>query len=156
MTQYEITYIIISVIGLFISCISIFISVKSNIRAKNAIKLSQGQIELDIHQLLNQTKKDVMDVHLVIAEKCIDSEFDIKEILLQALNTAMERNLNAYEEACAKYLDDKVDKERFKKNYHVEIRRLVEDKNNKEKFDPTTSVYKAILKVYDEWNNLEK
>lgn len=149
MTPYEIIAIIISALGIIISIISIC-------RASKAHKISQGQIELSIHQLINQTKKDVMDVSITIAEKCSDNDFNMKEILKKAFNTANERNLNAYEEACAKYLDNKVDKERFKKNYHIEIRRLVEDSNNKEKFNATTSSYKAILKVYNEWNDLER
>lgn len=149
MTPYEIVAVVISSVGLLISIISI-------VRANNAHKIAQGQIELNIHQLLNQTKKDVMDVTLVIAEKRSGNDQEMKSVLTQALNTANERNLNAYEEACAKYLDNKVDKERFKKNYHIEIRQLVEDTNNKSKFDANTSPYKAILKVYKEWNDLEK
>lgn len=148
MSPYEIVAVIFSSIGLLISIISI-------VRANSAHKIAQGQIELNIHQLLNQTKKDVMDVTIVIAEKCSNDDQNMKGVLTQALNTANERNLNAYEEACAKYLDNKVDKERFKKNYHIEIRQLVEDDNNKNKFDATTSPYKAILKVYKEWNDLE-
>ena len=149
MTPYEIVAVVISSVGLLISIISI-------VRANNAHKIAQGQIELNIHQLLNQTKKDVMDVTLVIAEKCSGNDQEMKSVLTQALNTANERNLNAYDEACAKYLDNKVDKERFKKNYHIEIRQLVEDTNNKSKFDANTSPYKAILKVYKEWIDLEK
>lgn len=148
MSSYDIAAIIISIIGIFISVISIII-------AYNAHKISQGEIELNIHQLLNQTKKDVMDIYLIISEKCSDNAEELRETLNQALNTATERNLNAYEEACAKYLDNKVDKERFKKNYNIEIRQLVEDENNKNKFDATTSVYRAILRVYKEWNDLE-
>lgn len=148
MSPYEIVAVVFSSIGLLISIISI-------VRANSAHKIAQGQIELNIHQLLNQTKKDVMDVTIVIAEKCSNDDQDMKSVLTQALNTANERNLNAYEEACAKYLDNKVDKERFKKNYHTEIRQLVEDDNNKDKFDATTSPYKAILKVYKKWNDFE-
>ena len=88
-----------------------------------------------------------------IALKVKDGNSDI---VRQAFESARELNLNAYEEACAKYLDGKVDKKRFKKNYHVEIRNLVENDNNKDKFDGVTSKYKCILEVYEEWNNLEK
>ena len=90
-----------------------------------------------------------MDISLLIADGS-------KDILTQAFKSARELNMNAYDEACAKYLDNKVDKERFKRNYCIEIRRLVEDKNNSEFFNPTTSPYRCILKVYNEWNNLEK
>ena len=149
MTLYEIVAIVIAAFGLLISVISI-------VRANSAHKIAQGQIELSIHQLLNQTKKDVMEVSLKIADKCSNDSTQMKDVLTQALNSAIEQNLNAYDEACAKYLDNKVDKERFKKNYHVEIRQLVENKNYQDKFDSNTSPYKGILKVYREWNDLEK
>lgn len=148
MTVYEIIAVIVSVIGLVASIYSI-------IRANNAHKIAQGQIELNIHQLLNQTKKDEMEISMMIAQKCSNNDETVK-LLKNALKSAMERTVNAYEEACAKYLDGKVDKERFKKNYHIEIRQLVEDNNYKKYFDSTTSSYKAILKVYKEWNDLEK
>ena len=149
MSPYEKVAVIFSSIGLLVSIISF-------IRANAAHKIAQGQIELNIHQLLNQTKKDVMDVTIIVAEKCSENNEDKKQLLQKALDTANERNLNAYEEACVKYLDNKVDKDRFKKNYHIEIRELVENKNNKSKFDANTSVYKCILKVYKEWNDYEK
>ena len=111
--------------------------------------ISQGQIQLEIHQMISQTKRDVLDIALKI-------QGNQTGIVQQAFETAREMNLNAYEEACSKYLDGKVDKERFKKNYHVEIRQLVENANNKDKFNAVTSKYKCILAVYAEWNNLEK
>ena len=64
--------------------------------------------------------------------------------------------LNAYDEACAKYIDNKIDKQRFKKMYFEEIKNLVEDKNGKEKIDTDTTRFRAIRKVYKEWNDLEK
>ena len=145
MSVYEIIAIVISVFGIVLSVISL---IKSN----KADKISQGQIELNIHQLISGTKKDVLDLTLMITEKLSPNQNEMKDILNQALESALEQNFNAYEEACAKYLDKKVDKERFKKNYIVEIRRLVEQ--NPDKYN-TTSPYKATLKVYEEWNNLE-
>ena len=146
MSPYEIVAIVISVISIIMSVISL-------IKAWKADKIAQEQIEISIHQLINQTKKDVMDISVIISEKLSANKEEIEEALKQALKTAQEQNLNAYEEACAKYLDGKVDKERFKKNYSVEIRQLVEKYS--EKYGATTP-YKATIKVYNEWNNLEK
>lgn len=78
------------------------------------------------------------------------------EIYQRNFKAAVESNINAYEEACAKYLDGKVDRRRFEKNYRVPLRQLVETAELKEYFDAVTSRYKAILKVYDQWENLEK
>ena len=129
---------------------------EANEIAKKNEKISQGQIELYISQLIAQTKKDVMEISLKVAENSMEENESRKEILKKALNSAVEINLNAYEEACAKYIDNKVDKERFKKNYSVSIRQEVENPMNRERFNATTSPYRAILKVYGEWFNLEK
>lgn len=108
MSPYEIVAVVISVISIIMSIISLR-------KAWKADKIAQGQIEISIHQLINQTKKDVMDISVIISEKLSANKEEIEEALKQALKTAQEQNLNAYEEACAKYLDGKVDKERFKK-----------------------------------------
>ena len=93
------------------------------------------------------------------------------------INMAYEDFLNAYDEACAKYLEEKNDEEksentelnkdeesnlnvedkiRFKKTYNSEIRKVVENENSKRHLDPITTNYRSLLKVYSEWNNLEQ
>ena len=146
MSNYEIAAITISSISIVIAIISFILSIVSNNRQR---KISQGQMEIQINQMISNSKKELMDISVLIGK-------ENQEILDQAFRTARELNLNAYEEACAKYIDNKVDKERFKRNYYVEIRRLVEYKGNNEFLNPTTSPYKCILKVYEEWNNLER
>lgn len=142
--------------GIFVSTvISVISLVKSNSNEKKtdenekALKrMKEGQIEIQLAQYIHQTEQNIIDIGLKLGND--------ENILSKVLSSAMELNLNAYEEACAKYIDGKMDKERFKKNYHVSIRRLVESNEYSSYFNPTTSSYKAILKVYNEWNNLEK
>lgn len=153
MTIYEGTTAILSLAAVIISIISISKSSKANQISKNANKLSEGQVELTIHQLLSQAKKDISEITILIAENSEKGRRD--ELMSNILKDALEREINAYEEACAKYLDGKVDKERFKRNYYLEIRRLVENEDLHEKFDAVSSPFKCILKVYKEWNDME-
>lgn len=152
MTKYELAAIIVASLSALFALGSVVFSYlaskKANSIAAEQKMISQGQIELQIHQMISQTKKDLLEIALRVQDGQAD-------ILKQAFETARELNLNAYDEACSKYLDKKVDRERFKRNYHVEIRQLVENPVNREKFDGVTSKYKCILKVYEEWNNLE-
>lgn len=152
MTKYELAAIIVASLSALFALGSVVFShlasKKANSIAAEQKMISQGQIELQIHQMISQTKKDLLEIALRVQDGQAD-------ILKQAFETARELNLNAYDEACSKYLDKKVDRERFKRNYHVEIRQLVENPVNREKFDGVTSKYKCILKVYEEWNNLE-
>ena len=154
MTSYELAAIIVASLSALFALGSVVFSYrasrKANAIAEEQTMISQGQIELQIHQMISQTKRDLLDIVLKLQG---DQSSDIVQ---QAFETARELNLNAYDDACSKYLDGKVDKDRFKQNYHVEIRQLVEDENNREKFDAVTSRYKCILKVYNEWNDLER
>jgi len=153
MTIYEKIAIGLSTLSIIVAVGSIIFayrtSKKANSIAADQKMISQGQIELQIHQMISQTKKDLLEIALKI-------QAGQAEVIKQAFETARELNLNAYDEACSKYLDKKVDCERFKRNYHVEIRQLVEDANNRGKFDAVTSKYKCILAAYNEWNNLER
>lgn len=139
---------ICSIISIFVSFIALGISLFFGNSQK---KCNQATIELEIHSMISNAKDNLNNVLLKYVErdKSTLDEND-KNIYLQSIEGANESFLNAYEQACAKYLDNKVDKVRFKKNYAEPIRNLIKDKNNSDKFERST-VYHAIVKVHDEW-----
>jgi len=150
MTSYEWFSTIFSVSAVVISVIAL----------RKSSSFAAGSIELYINERITNTKDKVSDISMTMSpllSKTGRSTDDNK--LLEAygtiLRSAIENNLNAYEEACAKYLDGKVDKERFRKTYRTEIRQLVENEKMREKFEPLTTRFKAIVKVYTEWENME-
>ena len=114
-----------------LAIIAIIISVFALYQTHKQNKNSQGQIELTIEQSIAQSKYRLTDLMLA--------------------NDNSERY-----SACSKYLDDKVDKERFKKQYHKCIKDIVEDEQFEYKLNSLSSPYKALIKVYNEWNDLEK
>jgi hypothetical protein len=151
MTMYEIISILIALGALIISLASYF----------KATSLSSASIELSINERITSTKERVSDISVqmstLLSKDTLTSEEEKQiEIYKHSFDSAVENNLNAYEEACAKYLDNKVDRKRFEKNYRIEIRQLVEKQELRKYFDGVTSRYKAILKVYGLWENLEK
>ena len=88
------------------------------------------------------------------------SEEVIIEVAKKNYKSSVEDWLNAYEEACMKYLDKKLDKIRFRKSFRSEIRNIVEEKNKNNPMyslihPEGTSKYEAIWKVYHEWEDLE-
>lgn len=119
--------------------------------------ISQGEAETSIRELISACRREVF----IYAEKKITSrsaELDkesVNDVYDAMFNAAQEDLRNAYEEACARYLDGKVDKERFKRIYATEIRNPVESKEQKEYFDSVSSPYRSIIKVYNEWPNQE-
>jgi hypothetical protein len=151
MSIYEIISIALSLIALIIASISFF----------NGKKVASASIELSINDRITTTKEKVNEyttilIPLMSKTELSDEEKRALELYGKQFNLSVENNLNAYEEAVSKYLDDKVDRKRFKKLYQIEIRQLVEKQELKKYFDGVSSRYKAILKVYNEWENHEK
>lgn len=154
MNKEFIVSIIAIIIPTIISVVSIVISINSNNRSKEIDKINSdlmsGQIELQIREMIFSAQKNFADIgKQVIPDK--DDVFNTK-----MFDMSLEMVCNAYDEACAKYLDGKVDKNRFKKLYYTEIKNLVENENTKPYYDTIDSKFQATIKVYKEWNNLEK
>ena len=163
--------IIIPGIAIILSIISILISKRSEL-------LSRGEIEFNMATLIRDAQYRVSDIGIMIAkykskvkksipkdnltqeqieeklEEILEKDNEYK-ILEGSFNQSIEIMLNAYEESCAKYLDKKVDQERFKRSYHRSIRQIVERPDLEEQFNSYTTPYKCILKVYNKWYNLE-
>ena len=130
---------IISILAFVFSLLSFY---KSNALAK-------GQLEMQIHEMITSAKTRYGDLGLQLKK---DQQ---NTILAASVMAALEDVLNAYDQACAKYIDKKTDKERFKKSYVNEIRHLVENDNTKKYYIGPQTKYRATVKVYNEWNNLE-
>lgn len=143
MTLNEKITVFISILSLLISIISLVLSRISMTRNE---KIYYGQAELSIRDSITSAKNRVATA---IQD---DSHNPYKD---QIVKFAIEEFLNSYEEACAKYIDKKIDKKRFKKTYSDEIKNLVESEDLKKHFQ-FGSKYDAIKTVYNEWFNLEK
>jgi len=119
--------------------------------------------EWTINERITATKERISDIFTLMIDltsKPISTRTALEKTKLESFNKqldlAIENNLNAYEAACANYIDKKVDTTRFKQSYKSEIKKVVEDIHHKKYFDGVSSKFRAILKVYDEWENLEK
>ena len=151
MSIYEVLSLSFSLLAIIISIVSIS---KVNM-------FSLANIELYLNERITDTKVKVSELSekIMILNSKTKKTVEDKRLLENykfLFNTAIENNLNVYEEACAKYLDRKIDRKRFEKTYRTEIRQLVEKTEFSEYFDKVSSRYRAIRKVYDGWENLEK
>jgi hypothetical protein len=160
---------IVMIVSAAISLLAIIISYKTNSKAnkialQNAslaaqntalaaenTRLSNGNLEIQLRGMISGSNKLLCSVlqSLYSQETVLKRRKELEESIIGIVDQEI---LNAYEEACMKYLDGKVDKERFKKTYIVEIRNVV--KKYEAKLGASTS-YTAISKVNKEWNDLE-
>lgn len=144
MSTYETIATIISGIALIVSITALIFS---KLNTNKIEKIYYGQSETAIRQNIMNARNRLEDT---LSRTKPENQYSN-----QSVKVAIEQLLNSYEEACAKYIDCKIDKERFRKSYFNEIKDIVECDDLKQYFSFGSS-YDAIKKVYDEWFNLEK
>ena len=111
MTSYEL-------ISIIIASVSAIIAVLSVLSARKANTLSSSGIETSLRSLIENGRNIVNTISITMApllaqkdEKSF-SEIQRKELDIYKglFKSAVESWLNTYEEACAKYIDNKIDK----------------------------------------------
>ena len=140
--------------------LSVFAIAISIIALRKSWKAASASIELGIATEIRASKDRTSDLCIQMsAFQSEDKRTEDEERRFQATSkafwAAIENNINAYENACAKYADNKVDRHRFKKIYKTEIRKLVQNPKFAKYFDEVKSEYRNILNVYKEWEHLE-
>lgn len=122
-------------ITVVLSAISIIISIFTWIKTN---KKTNAQIEIEIKKMIDEKKQAF--INNITDEKVI-------------ANYLIEEELNAYDKACALYNDNKVDKERFKKDYYNEIANIFENENfvTVGKLNEKSCKYNNLIDIYDKW-----
>lgn len=145
MQTSDVITLLLGIASLITACGTIILSFRYN-------KLVQAQVEMQIRERITSARVRYEDLIINYNKELKAGD----ELIIKVYESTKEEFLNAYDEACQKYLDDKVDKERFKKAYFIEIQNIVKNDNFKSKFDTQSTQYKATVKVYNEWFDLEK
>jgi hypothetical protein len=151
----------VSIIALWVS---VYFAWRTERTSKSANDIATGQAETNLRGAIAAAHQWVQQCNIQIATICKDKkpekltpeERSIFEALLASYDKAAEQLLNSYEDACAKFLDNKIDKERFKNSYDREIRDLCDKERgtiHKLLHPKNTSNYRAIWSVYEEWNS---
>lgn len=144
------------IITLGLSILALVASMYSYLRT-NAI--ANANLELNIYNMIRSSKASLYEIskQLMLLEPDEQKKYEHASKIYESL---VEDLVTSYEEACTKYLDNKVDKKRFEKNFKNDIRNLVEDEdiNKIVNFSKQYSrrEYGAILKTYNQWFDKER
>lgn len=124
-------------IALIISFVALIFSIISWIITT---KVSKGQLEIEIKNMISDKKKAFL-------------EYVSKQDKEQVIDFLIEEELNAYEHACILYNENKIDKKSFKKTYFTEITNIIENEDfaNIGKFSDVNCKYENLVNVYKEW-----
>ena len=140
---------IIAGLALLVSVINVVLYLglqgKCNDMTKIQMLTAQGAIETQVRNSISDATKEVLH-YATEVEKNPSSE-----VTQQAYFSAEEMYRNAYEDACAKYIDRKIDVERFEKMYKHEIYKLVNDPQQKEFYATNQTAYASTVVGYKNW-----
>lgn len=152
MTTAEALTAIISIVSLIVAIVAMgkanSAAAAANKIAENNLGVAYATIELEMRKAISEQSARIGDLslqHEPLASKkrngtlTPDEEQRLQSLSLN-LHASIQNYLNAYEDACSKYLDRKIDISRFKKSFAIEIRQIVERVSLREYFEPTTSV----------------
>lgn len=122
---------------------------------KSSLNLQEAALESQLNSSITSAAGNIQQAVLALSNK---NENDVNiNIFEQNLRTAQELWLNSYDQACMSYREGKLNKETFKKMYHVSIRSIVENKDLENFFYPESkSRYQSIHIVYKEWETSQR
>lgn len=164
LTWNEIITLVVSMLALLVSAYAAYQYRKANTHAKEALtnankaldmqrtslSLEEAALEMQLQANIASAHDKVQQAVLALSNK---AENDVNyHVFEQNYRTAQENWLNAYDQACMSFLEDKINKTTFKKAYHVPIRNIIEEFGASKFFTPQNlSPYQSILKCFDEW-----
>jgi hypothetical protein len=156
----------IAVASAIISVIALLISVRFAKRAEEASRsanaVASGEAETNLRAAIRGADQWLQQCNIQIVtlqkartpDELSSDERSIYDAWLTTYDKAAQQLLGSYDEACARFLDGKIDGERFLKSYRAEIRDLCEKQRgtiHKLLHPKEFSNYKAIWSVYVRW-----
>lgn len=156
--------------GVFIAVISASIAGYSAVKTAKRDLNSLGDSEIKTFEMIAKAEKDFAEFNAKILDKKAnfdankndsdsDSDSDEKFTLTKAdddlSNFYTQSVLNAYEIACQRYLDGKLDKDRFKKTYAARLKKLCARPAYRPFIKDGDFNYSALVQVNTALNNPE-
>lgn len=140
---------IIAGLALIVSTLNAFfyhnLQKQCNELSKKQALTAQGAMETQLRSAIATASSEVRHCALACEEN------PNSEVRRKNFESAEEELRNAYEDACSKYIDGKIDCSRFEKNYSQEINNLVTDETQRAFYSDIQSPYVATVKVYKQW-----
>ncbi len=149
---------LISLIPIIISLGALIISFWKLEITKRAEKTAIANNEISIRTMITSARNRTDDLTIEYNRlEFVDGKSEeAKKVFEKSIFSSIENMLNVYEKACSLYLDNKVDKKRFRKDYKIDIRKLAENKNISERYlSKKINDFGSINRVIKEWFDTE-
>ena len=142
------------------AAIAAFSAVKTGKRDLNSL----GDSEIKTFEMIAKAEKDFAEFNASIVDECdafqLDTDNKGKEYVLTKGKASLrgfytDSVLNAYEIACQRYLDGKLDRTRFSKTYRARLNKLCSNIAYKATINDKNFNFSALKKVNKQLNDPE-
>ncbi|MEQ9905825.1 hypothetical protein [Pectobacterium aroidearum] len=116
---------------------------------------SLGDSEIKTFEMIARAEKDFADLNVKFIGKYVAEPEKAPNEEIEHHTYYTHSVLNAYEIACQRYRDGKLDKGRFKKTYSARIKKLCSSTPYKEKLSDNNFNFSALEMTNREFNNPE-
>jgi len=159
--KLDIDFTSIEIITILISGLAIIISIwdriannisnkQSDKKAEKALRLAQGVTEIEIRSSISQARQRVDSFALELKKFKLEQPNVDLSTHKKLFYSILEDFFNQYDRACMLYLDKKIDRKRFKKEYKMELINVIENKSYKDRYFRDDDIrFEAIIKVYN-------
>lgn len=136
-------------LGMLVATLLIFIVTTAYVMiTRDQLLTNKGILETEIRKNIVEARLRIIEYGHKIPETLSENDAQLFKHILDSL---YEDYRNAYEDACSKYEDNKIDRLRFEKMYKDSIKQLVEDEIHKGFYVEPQTKYTCTLKLYKKW-----
>lgn len=142
---------LISVGTLILALLMLIVTTAYMLITRDQLLTNKGILETEIRKNIVEARLRIIEYARKIPDNIDENE---KKTIGHIIESLYEDYRNAYEDACSKYEDNKIDKIRFEKMYRDSIKQLVEDETHKDFYVEPQTKYTCTLKFYKKCKNI--
>lgn len=143
--------------GAIVSSVSATIAIVGAYMTVRRDRNSTGDSEIKMFELISKSETELVlfSVQIKKEKDSSSEEYKMKDADRIKLNFLVENLLNAYDIACQRYLDSKLDRKRFEKTYSARIEKLCRNPLYVPIIEANKIQYSALIKSNIIINDLE-
>jgi len=148
----EIVIFAVAILALGMSIWTLNTLQKTKLAAQKALRIAKDCKEREFRNAIYTARNRAQDFNIQLHnldQEHIENQVETYENVYRSI---VINYLDIFNNACQLYWDNTIDREPFKEEFGLEIKKIVENKSYQHFFKDDDQDYKAILCLYKRWN----
>jgi cell division protein FtsL len=147
---------VVSLVSICVSIVAVIVSVLSFLKNNSITKDNAlTNIKSNIDNAKSHYENLCMETSALQSKQNLSTDKQRElELKMSICNSAFEKVLNAYDDGCVRFFNNKVNKKDFKEKYHQDVVKYVEE--FPEHFEEPLTHYGSVLRYYKKNHKMQK